>query len=134
MQNVTDLITGSDTHLKTAGSKITRFDLLINKLNLMAENLNLNKKILTVVYDKTDGAAEFVEKVSGGLEDTKEIMTYYNENFVLSLTVNKSSNAIVVNMLRPLKKSADNDLEDKKNKDDNGIHCYEKQDCERRGD
>ena len=82
MINVTDQIKGSDTHLKTAGSKITRYDMLENKLEQMVLLLNEKKKIRTVVYDNTGKEKEFVEEVSGTLDDAKEILAYYNENFI----------------------------------------------------
>lgn len=114
MINVTDQIKGSDTHLKTAGSKITRYDMLENKLKKMALTLNESKKIKTVVYDNTGKDKEFVEEVSGTLDDAKEILAYYNENFILDLKMKKTENKVIIYMLKPLKKSVDEDLEDKR--------------------
>lgn len=114
MVNVTDQIKGSDTHLKMAGAKITRYDMLENKLEQMALTLNENKKIKTVVYDGTGKEREFVEEVSGNLDDAKEILAYYNENFILDLKVKKNENKIIIYMMKPLKKSADEELEDKR--------------------
>lgn len=114
MINVTDQIKGSDTHLKTAGSKITRYDMLENKLKKMALTLNESKKIKTVVYDNTGKDKEFVEEVSGTLDDAKEILAYYNENFILDLKMKKNENKVIIYMLKPLKKSVDEDLEDKR--------------------
>lgn len=113
MINVTEQIKGSDTHLKTAGSKITRYDMLENKLEQMVLSLNGNKKIRTTVYDNTGKEKEFVEEVSGTLDDAKEILAYYNENFILDLKMKKSENKIIIYMLKPLKKSADENLDEK---------------------
>lgn len=113
MINVTEQIKGSDTHLKTAGSKITRYDMLENKLEQMVLSLNGNKKIRTTVYDNTGKEKEFVEEVSGTLDDAKEILAYYNENFILDLKMKKNENKIIIYMLKPLKKSADENLDEK---------------------
>jgi len=110
MINVTDQIKGSDTHLKMAGSKITRYDMLENKLEQMVLLLNEKKKIRTVVYDNTGKEKEFVEEVSGTLDDAKEILAYYNENFILDLKMKKAENKVIIYML----KSVDEDLEDKR--------------------
>ena len=114
MINVTDQIKGSDTHLKMAGSKITRYDMLENKLEQMVLLLNEKKKIRTVVYDNTGKEKEFVEEVSGTLDDAKEILAYYNENFILDLKMKKTENKVIIYMLKPLKKSVDENLEDKR--------------------
>ena len=106
MIDLTDNFKGSDTRLKVRGSKLTRLDLLLNKLEFLKSILNENKKVITVVYDK----GEFVEKVSGTFKATEEILEYYSRNFVIDLKIRKAANEVVVHLLRPVDKSADNDL------------------------
>lgn len=106
MIDVTQNFNSSDTKLKVKGSKLTRFDLLLNRLEIFKCALNKEKKVITQVYDKS----EFVEKVSGTLKDTEEILEYYSPNFVIDLKIKKPANEIIVHLLRPIEKSADNDL------------------------
>ena len=51
--------------------------------------------------------------MSGTLDDAKEILAYYNENFILDLKMKKNENKIIIYMLKPLKKSADENLDEK---------------------
>lgn len=110
MKDLTNEFNGSDVKLKVTGSKLTRLDLLLNKLDKMTAKLNMEQKISTIVYDDE----EFVEKVTGTIEDTKEIIEYYNKNFVLSIGIRKNKNQVIVRMLKPISKSADLDEENKK--------------------
>lgn len=106
MKDLTNEFKGSDTRLKITGSKLTRIDLLFNKLEIVKGNLDLNKKIVTTVYDKD----EYVERVKGSIEDTKEIIDYYSPNFIIEIKTRSKSNEIIIRLLKPVEKSADNDL------------------------
>ena len=61
MIDLTSEFKGSDVKLKVTGSKLTRLDILLSKLDKLTEKLDMNKKITTIVYDNE----EFVEKVIG---------------------------------------------------------------------
>ena len=96
---------GTDIRLKVTGSKLTRIDLLLNKLENIKPHLNLNKKIKTVVYDQTCNPEEFVEEVNGGIKDTEEIIRYYGENFKLDIrTQSTKPNTIIIRLQSQLKK------------------------------
>ena len=112
MQDITNTITGSDTRLKVTGAKLTRLNMLLNKLKNMKNDMDNKKKLIIEVYEKD----EFVERVAG----TEEIITYYNENYIVTLTREISKNKIVVHIDQPIKKYADDDLiaKEKKNQDE----------------
>lgn len=106
MIDKTKEIAETNVGLKPVGSKLTRLDLLLNKLRVIEENLNLNKKIVTIVYDKD----EFVEKVTGGVEDTEEILRYYSENFAIGISSRPRTNEIIVRLINPIIKANNSEL------------------------
>lgn len=116
MQDITNTITGSDTRLKITGAKLTRLNMLLNKLKNMKNDMDNKKKLIIEVYEKD----EFVERVAGTYADAEEIITYYNENYIVTLTRQISENKIVVHIDQPIKKYADDDLiaKEKKNQDE----------------
>lgn len=104
MRDLMDEISkGTDTRLKAQGAKLTRLDLLTGQLNRAVSALDTNRKLMTIVYD----GDELVEKVVGTIDDAKEIMEYYNQNFVLSIRSRRQLNAIVIRLLKPITKNAD---------------------------
>ena len=105
MIDLTNEFKCTDVRLKVTGSKLTRLDILLNRLDKLAKNLDMNQKISTVVYDDT----EFVEKVIGTIKDTKEIIEYYSKNFVVVIGIRKAKNQVIVRMMKPISKSADLD-------------------------
>lgn len=105
MIDLTNEFRGTDVRLKVTGSKLTRLDILLNRLDKLAKNLDMEQKISTVVYDDT----EFVEKVIGTIEDTKEIIEYYSKNFVILIGTRKAKNQVIIRMVKPISKSADLD-------------------------
>ena len=100
---IEELNIGTDTRLKAKGAKLTRLDLLNGQLERAVAALDENKKLVIVVYE----GDELVEKVTGTIDDAKEIIEYYNQNFVLSVKSKRQKNAIVIRLLKPVVKSAD---------------------------
>lgn len=103
MVDLTEEIKGSDVRLKVKGAKLTRLDMVMDKAERLKEKLDSSKPILTVVYEN----GELVERVKGSFKDTKEIIEYYNNTFVLQVGCNVKKNAIVVFLVKYLKKPAD---------------------------
>ena len=106
LQNIE--IEGSDVKLKVKGAKLTRIDLFLNKLEIVIKNLNQHKEIYGYVYDNTENENEFVEKVKG-LEEIKEVISYYGENFVLDLSRIPEKNGVKITLRKPIQKCSDNE-------------------------
>ena len=105
MKDLTKEITRSDTRVTSNSGKLTRVDLLLNKLNIMKRSLDLSQPVTTSVFDETTGTREFVERITGTIEDTIEIVQYYGANFVLELTMRPNQNKVRVVMTAAIKKS-----------------------------
>lgn len=104
MKDITNIISeGTDVHSKTGESKLTRLNFILSKLENMKSEYDLNKPIITEVYEKS----EFVEKVKGSFSDTEEIIEYYNRTFIVTLTKRPEKNTVVIHIDEKLKKSVD---------------------------
>lgn len=97
---------GSDVRLKVKGSKLTRVDLFLNKLEVVLQHTDNQKDLYGYVYDDTGEKREFVEKVKG-LDEIKEVITYYGENFVLDIKRFPEKNGIKIILRKPTQKCMD---------------------------
>lgn len=101
MKDVTaQLFMENDVRKTPSVSQITRLSIIQNRLRKLEEKLDTRQPVLTLVV--TD-SLELVQKETGTIQTTLELIGYYNETHVINLTVSPRRNAIIVRLKKRLK-------------------------------
>ena len=96
MKDVTaELFTANDVRKTPSVSQITRLSMIQNRLRKLEDKLDFSQPILTLVV--TDDL-ELVQKETGTIKTTEELIGYYNETHVINLTANSRHNAVIVRL------------------------------------
>lgn len=100
MKDVTaDLFAENDIRKTPSVSQITRLGMIENRLRFLEEKLDHQSPIVTLVItdDKT-----LVQKETGTIQVTEELIGYYNETHVINLTVSPRHNAVIIRLKKRL--------------------------------
>ncbi len=101
MKDVTaELFMENDVRKTPSVSQITRLSMIQNRLRKLEEKLDSSQPILTFVV--TDDLT-LVQKESGTIQTTLELIGYYNETHVINLTASPRQNAVVIRLKKRLR-------------------------------
>lgn len=105
MKDITaSLFADTDARKTPSVGQITRLSLIQNRLRKLKAHLDPSRPILSLVITPD---RKLVQKELGGIQLAEELIGYYNETHVISLTVHPGRNAVVICLTKRLNEKRD---------------------------